>query len=289
MIQKKVFGRTGHYSTRTLFGAVAFAGVEQKQADETFELLLEAGVNHVDVAASYGDAELRLGPLMKKYREQVFLATKTGERTYEGAWKELQRSLERMQTDHIDLWQMHGLYKQDEWDVAMSKGGALEAFIEAREKGLVRYLGVTGHGLSVPGMHMKSLKRFDFDSVLLPYNFLLMQIDDYRTSFEQLLAMCAERNVAVQTIKSLARRPWNNRDQWASVWYEPLKQDEAIRNAVHWVLGDDRVFLNTTGDVNLLPKVLKAASEFESRPSDETMRAMMEDQQMDNIFQGDWE
>jgi aryl-alcohol dehydrogenase-like predicted oxidoreductase len=271
MIEKIPFGRTGHLSTRTLFGAAALSKVTQAEADKTLELLLEYGVNHIDTAVMYGEAELRIGPWMEDHRGDFFLATKTEERTYQGAWDELQGSLERLHTDYVDLWQMHVLINPEEWEIAMGPGGALEAFIEAREKGLVRHLGVTGHEVRVAAMHLRSLERFDFDSVLLPLNYPMMQNPDYAADFEALVSLCQERNVAVQTIKSITRGTWGDKPQTAATWYEPLIDQDAIDLAVHWVLGHPDVFLNTVGDIHLLPKVLDAASRFKGRPSDGEM------------------
>ncbi|MGB5059883.1 MAG: aldo/keto reductase [Candidatus Promineifilaceae bacterium] len=262
MIPKLSFGRTGHLSTRTLFGAFAVGFIPQVEADRVLDLLLSYGINHIDTAHSYGDAELRLGPWMKDHRQDFFLATKTEQRTYRGAWDELRQSLDRMQTDHIDLWQMHLLVDPDEWDVAMGPGGALEAFVEAREQGLVGYLGVTGHGVTVAQMHLRSLARFDFDSVLLPYNYSLMQNPQYAADFAALTAVCAERHVAIQTIKSLARGSWGAKPQTRNTWYEPFEKEAEIETAVHWVLNRPDIFLNTAGDPDLLPLVLAAASRF---------------------------
>lgn len=262
MIPKIEFGRTGHLSTRTLFGAAALSQVSQDDADRTLDLLLEFGVNHIDTAASYGEAELRIGPWMARYRDQFFLATKTEKRTYAGAWEELQRSLERLRTDVIDLWQMHILVDPTEWETAMGPRGALEAFIAAREQGLVRYLGVTGHGVTIARMHQRSLDRFDFDAVLLPYNYAMMQNSHYAADFETLLATCQQRHVAVQTIKSLTRGPWGDKPPTRATWYEPFEDPEEIETAVHWVLNRPGIFLNTVGDIDLLPQVLAAASRF---------------------------
>jgi aryl-alcohol dehydrogenase-like predicted oxidoreductase len=262
MIEKIEFGRTGHMSTRTLFGAASLASVTQAEADQTLDVLLAFGVNHIDTAASYGDAELRIGPWMKQHRQNFFLATKTEKRTYQEAKEELHRSLERLRVDSVDLWQMHILVDPVEWETAMGPGGALKAFIEAREEGLVRYLGVTGHGTTTAAMHLRSLERFDFDSVLLPYNFSMMQNPQYAADFETLLAICQERKVAVQTIKSIARGPWGNKSHDRATWYEPLEKQSEIDTAVHYVLNNPGFFLNTAGDIHLLPKVLDAASRF---------------------------
>ncbi len=208
MIEQQPFGRTGHMSTRTIFGAAALGAVTQDEADRTLEQLLAHGVNHIDVAASYGDAELRIGPWMDRYRDHFFLATKTGQRGYQEARDEIHRSLERLRVDHVDLIQLHNLVDPIEWDQALSPGGALDAAIEAREQGLVRFIGVTGHGGSIAAMHRRSLERFDFDSVLLPYSYIMMQDPHYAADFEALFELCRARNVAVQTIKSIARQPW---------------------------------------------------------------------------------
>lgn len=275
MIPKAKFGRTGHMSTRTLFGAAALGSVSQEEADRTLELILQHGINHIDTAASYGDAELRIGPWMPRHRDQFFLATKTGDRTYKEARDSIHRSLDRMRTDHVDLIQLHNLVEPDEWEVAMGPGGALEAAVEARDAGLVRYIGVTGHGLTIAAMHKRSLERFDFDTVLLPYSYILMQNAQYAADFEALIALCQQRDVAVQTIKSIVRAPWDDRPHTASTWYDPLREQPDIDKAVHWVLGREGVFLNTVGDIHVLPKVLDAASRFEKRTSDADMAELM--------------
>jgi len=270
MIERAPFGATGHESSRVIFGAAALGDVSKADADRTLQVLLEHGINHIDVAASYGDAELRIATWLKEH--EFFLATKTGERTYAGAREEIRRSLDRLGVDRVDSIQLHNLVDVIEWDIALSPGGALEACIEAREEGLVRFIGVTGHGLSVPKMHQRSLGRFAFDSVLCPYNFVQMQDDRYAQTFDALAAMCVERNVALQTIKSLARAPWEGRRQTAATWYEPLTGPADVDRAVAWVLGNRQVFLLTTGDVNVLPRLLDAAERAGERPSDDEMR-----------------
>ena len=261
------FGRLGHQSTRTLFGAAALGAVSQDDADRTLDVLLQYGVNHIDVAASYGDAELRIAPWLKRYREQFFVATKTGERRAAGAKEELHRSLDRMGIDHIDLWQLHNLADPIEWDIALSPGGAIEAAVEAKQQGLIGGIGVTGHGLQIAATHRRSLQRFDFDSVLLPYNYITMQSAYYAENFDALLATCLERNVAVQTIKSIAYRPWMGQEHTRSTWYRPLEQQDEIDIAVWWALARPGIFLNTVGDINLLPRVLDAASRFDAKRS----------------------
>jgi aryl-alcohol dehydrogenase-like predicted oxidoreductase len=283
-IVKKVFGRTGHNSTRLLFGAAAFENVTQNDADRTMELLIEHGINHIDTAASYGESELRLGPWMAKHRDGFFLATKTEERTYDKAKAEFEKSLKRLRVDNVDLIQLHHLVGEDEWHVAMGPDGALKYLEEARDQGSVKYIGVTGHDLAIARMHQKSLERFDFDSVLLPYNYLMWQNDTYRTGFNEVVRMCRERNTAIQTIKSITRRPYPKEEPTHSTWYEPLTDQPSIDKAVHWVLGNNDVFLNTAGDIALLPKVLDAAERFEARPSDDTMQAMVDEWRMEPLF-----
>jgi aryl-alcohol dehydrogenase-like predicted oxidoreductase len=275
MIAKLPFGNTGHLSTRTLFGAAALSSVSQAEADRTLEILLEYGVNHIDTAASYGEAELRIGPWMPRYRKQFFLATKTGKRTYQEAKEEFHKSLERLRVDSVDLLQLHHLVDPKESEIAMGPGGALEAALEAREQGLVRFIGVTGHELVAAAMHRQKLARFPFDSVLLPYNYILMQNPQYTADFEALIALCRTRNIAVQTIKSLSRGPWNDKPKIRATWYEPLEDQADIDLAVHWVLSRPGVFLNTVGDIHLLPKVLDAASRFQTAPSDADMQALV--------------
>jgi len=284
MIQKQPFGRTGHVSTRILFGAAALGQVTQDEADRTLDLLLEYGINHIDTAASYGDAELRIGPWMARHRQNFFLATKTEMRTYQEAKEELHRSFERLRVDSVDLWQIHALMKPEEWDIAMGPGGVLEAFIEAREQGLVRFLGITGHGTGIAALHMRSLERFDFDSVLLPYNYTMMQNPQYAADFESLYKICQEKKVAVQTIKSLARGPWGDKPQTYATWYEPLTDQASIDQTTHWVLSRPDIFLNTVGDIHLLPKVLDAASRFQTGPSDQEMQSTVKALELEPLF-----
>lgn len=275
MISRQLFGRTGHHSSRVIFGAAAFSRVTQDEADRSLEVLLEHGVNHIDTAARYGDSELRIGKWMARHRQDFFLATKTRERSYQAAWDDLRRSLDRLRVNAVDLWQFHHLVDPQEWEIAMGPDGALAAAVEAREQGLIRFIGVTGHGLPIPSMHLRSLERFDFDSVLLPYNVTMMRIPQYAVDVAALLKACADRGVAVQTIKSLAVGPWREMPT-RSTWYEPLEAQADIDAAVHWVLGRPEVFLNTAGDVCLLPRVLEAAGRFEHRPSEAEIQAAVD-------------
>ena len=285
MIARQLFGRTGHRSTRVIFGGYALSQATHTEADHVLDVLLEYGINHIDTAPMYGNAEKCIGAWMEQHRDDFFLAAKTRKRGYEGAWEDLQLSLNVLRVDHIDLWQMHGLTNPVGWEKAMGPGGALEAFVEARDKGLVRFLGVTGHGNKVAEMHKRSLERFDFDTVLLPYSYLQMQNPHYAADFNDLIGMCRDRNVAVQTIKSIARKPWKNRPKtYNTYFYEPLETQAAIDKSVHWALGLPDSFLITTGDMGLLPKILEAANHFEGRPSDAEMSALVDEFDIEPIF-----
>ena len=284
MIAKAPFGSTGHESTRTIFGAAALGSVSHADAERTLETLLEHGVNHIDTAASYGDSELRIASWLARHRDSFFVATKTGKRDYAAAREEIRRSLDRLGVDRVDLLQLHNLVDVIEWEFALREGGALEAAIEARDEGLIRFIGVTGHGLTVARMHGRSLERFPFDSVLLPYSYIQMRDQRYAADFEELAATCTERGVAMQTIKSISLAPWDGRTSTASTWYEPLREQADIDLAVHWVLGRPGVFLNTAGDVTLLPKVLDAARRFDSQPPDDALEDLASRRKLVPLF-----
>ncbi|HEY42615.1 MAG TPA: aldo/keto reductase [Anaerolineae bacterium] len=284
MIGKQPFGRTDHMSSRVIFGAAALWDVTQQEADQVLGMLQEYGVNHIDTAPTYGDSELHVGPWMERHREDFFLATKVDLRTYDEAWGQIHASLERLRLDHLDLIQLHNLIEPEEWEVAMGSNGSLKAVIEAREQGITRFIGVTGHGVTAATMHKKSLERFDFDSVLITYSYILMQNPDTAAKFDSLIKLCREREIAVQTIKSVTRRPWGDREKTRTTWYEPLEEQEAIDKAVHWVLGNLDVFLISVGDTQILPKVLDAASRFEARPSEEEMQSLLSEQEMEPLF-----
>lgn len=284
MIRKQSFGNTGHMSTVTIFGAAALGRATQKEADKVLEVLRRYGVNHIDTAASYGDSELRISPWMKNHRNEFFLATKTGKRTYEEAKEEIHLSLERLNVDSVDLIQLHNLVHPDDWDIAMGKHGALEAVIEAKEEGQTRFIGVTGHGLMVAAMHKRSINHYPFDSVLLPWNYILHKEERYREDFLSLQEICKDHNIAIQTIKSITKGPWGDKPQNQNTWYEPLKKQEDIDKAVSWIIGHDHIFLNTAGDIQLLPKVLDAASRYQEKPNAEDMECMVREKRMTRFF-----
>jgi aryl-alcohol dehydrogenase-like predicted oxidoreductase len=283
-IERLPFGSTGHDSSRCIFGAAAFWSVDQAEADRTLALLHEHGINHLDVAHSNGDAEDRIGPWMADHRDDFFLATKTEQRTRDGARDEIRRSLERLRVDSVDLIQLHNLVDREEWETALGPGGALEAAIEAREEGLVRWIGVTGHGLAVAERHLASLERFAFDSVLLPMNYTMLQNRTYAETFDELLDVCEERGVAVQTIKSLAKGRWQGDGSHGVPWYEPIADAGAIRLAVAWTFGRPGIFLNTISDLSLLPLVLDAAESPGTPASDEQMNHLVVDQGLTPLF-----
>ena len=287
MLPTQPFGHTGHDSSRVIFGAAALGAMNQDRADATLALIDAHGVNHIDTARGYGDSELRLAPWLATNRDRVFLATKTGERAGAAARAELEDSLTRMGVDHVDLIQLHNLVEPEEWETAFAPGGAVEALAAAREEGLCRFIGVTGHGLRIPSMHLRSLRAFDFDSVLFPYNFVLLERPDYRADVEALLELCADRRVAVQTIKAIARSRWVGSREGKFSWYEPLTDPEAIRRAVHYVLGNEQLFLNSTSDATLLPALFAAAEAEVHAPSADELRADIETFGITSLFDGD--
>ena len=273
MIERIPFGSTGHESSRALFGAAALGGMRQERADAILDVLLEFGVNHIDTAAAYGDSELRIAPWMKVHRGQFFLATKTGARDAAGARESLERSLERLGEEQIDLIQLHNLVDIEEQEVALGPGGALQAFVAARNQGLVRFIGVTGHGTFAPARHLESLRRFPFDSVLAPCNFAMLAQPEYASDFGKLVDTCRERGVALQIIKSIARRRWTEADEEKRFsWYRPIRDPGALSRAVHFVLSRPGLFLNTSSDATLLRPTLEAAAEVADSPAEDAMR-----------------
>ena len=261
-MQTRRFGRTSHNSTIAIFGAAAFWQISQADADKVMEQVIEAGVNHIDIAPSYGQAEERVGPWMPRERQRFFLGCKTMERTKEGAWDEMRRSLKRLQTETFDLYQCHAITSMEELDAVTMKGGALEAFVEARQRGLCKYIGITGHGAQSPQIYLEALRRFDFDSILFPLNFVQMAIPEYRKQAEALIAECKTRDVGTMIIKAITRAPWGERPHTAATWYEPFDQMDEIQGAVNFALSYEVTGLCTAGDTRILPLMLKACENF---------------------------
>ncbi|HSK66586.1 MAG TPA: aldo/keto reductase [Anaerolineales bacterium] len=259
---KRRFGRSGHMSTVAIFGGAAFSEISQEDADRVMEQVIEAGINHIDIAPSYGQAEERVGPWMKQERSRFFLGCKTMERTKEGAWNELRQSLKRLQTDSFDLYQCHAITTMQELDAVTMPGGALEAFEEARREGLVKHLGITGHGVNAPEIYLEALQRFDFDSVLFPINFVQMGNPDYRRHAKELISVCRAKDVGTMVIKAVTKAPWGDRERTATTWYEPFDQMDEIQRAVNFALSYEITGLCTPGDVRILPMFLQACENF---------------------------
>ncbi|MEK6207873.1 MAG: aldo/keto reductase [Chloroflexota bacterium] len=286
MIRSAPFGSTGHQSRRTIFGAAALGTVTDAEADRALELVLRYDLNHLDTAASYGDSELRIAPwLAREGRDRFFLATKTGMRTYAEARDQIRLSLRRLGVDHVDLIQLHNLVDQQEWDVAMGKDGALRAAVEARDAGLARFIGVTGHGLQVARRHRESLERFPFDSVLFPYNATQLAGEQYAREAEDLIALCEKRGVAIQTIKAITLGPWpGERPARPTTWYEPLTDQRDIDLTVRFVLARPGLFLNTASDIDLLAKILDAADRGGPSPTPEEIEDLVRRREMAPLF-----
>jgi aryl-alcohol dehydrogenase-like predicted oxidoreductase len=283
-METRRFGRTGHMSTVAIFGAAAFSNVSQEDADKAMERIIEVGVNHIDIARSYGEAELRVGPWMPRERGRFFLGSKTTVRTKEGAWKELQESLKRLQIEALDLYQIHAVTTMDELDAVTMKGGALEAFLEARQNGLTRFIGITGHGVNAPQIYLEALQRFDFDSVLFPLNFVQMANPEYREYAEELIATCKAKDVGTMIIKSITRAPWGNREHTATTWYEPFDNIEEIQPAVNFALSYDITGLCTAGDTRVLPIMLKACENFTPLGDSEREEMISSGKQYEPLF-----
>jgi len=283
-METRRFGRTGHMSTVAIFGAAAFSQVSQEEADKAMELIVEAGVNHIDIARSYGEAELRVGPWMPRERGRFFLGSKTTQRTKEDAWKELQESLKRLQIEALDLYQIHAITTMEELDAVTMKGGALEAFLEARREGLTRFIGITGHGVNAPKIYLEALRRFDFDTVLFPLNFVQMANPEYRKYAEELIATCKAKDVGTMVIKSITKAPWGERQHTATTWYEPFDQSDEIQRAVNFALSYDVTGICTAGDTRVLPLVLKACGNFTRLSDSEKVEMIQSGKQYEPLF-----
>ncbi len=265
-METRRLGRTGHQSTIVTFGGAAIGKVTQDVADVAIQTALDHGVNHFDVAPTYGDAELRMAPWMKEHRSTIFLGCKTTERTREGAKRSIHATLERLGVDNCDLFQFHSVGTMEKLDLCLGKGGAIEAVLEARDEGLCKYIGITGHGLDAPKVHAEALRRFPLDTVMFPLNFVLYtNVPEYRRDYEALIALCQAQDVGIHIIKTLAKAPWNGRQHPATTpWYEPLTDQATIDKAVAWVASQPIHTMCSSADVTVLPKFLDAAERYQS-------------------------
>lgn len=275
MLQTRRFGRSGHMSTLAIFGAAAFWEISQPEADRVMETVIAAGVNHIDVAPSYGQAEQRLGPWMARERGRFFLGCKTMMRSREGAWDELRQSLKRLHCETFDLYQLHAITSFDELDAVTGRGGALEALVEARQAGLIKHIGITGHGVDAPEIYLEALQRFDFDSITFPLNYVQAGNPKYYRQAEELIRQCQLKDVGLMVIKSITKGPWMEKEKTHTTWYEPFTEMDEIQRAVNFVLSHEVTGICTAGDITLLPKVLKACEDF-ARMSRKDMGKLIE-------------
>jgi aryl-alcohol dehydrogenase-like predicted oxidoreductase len=287
-MERRRLGRTGHLSSVVAFGAAALKDADERTAERALELALERGVNHIDIAPRYGKAEALVGPHIPAIRDRIFLGCKTAERTKEAARTQLHRSLELLRTDRFDLYQLHAVRRIDDLDACTGPGGALEALIEAREQGLVRHLGITGHTHDAPRTFVEALNRFPFDTVMFPLNFVLWSIPEYRRDAEELLELCQARDVGVHIIKTLARDPWGDRPRRYATWYEPFDDQETIDRAVAFNLSLPVTTLCSTGDVQILPKILAAAERFHGQQAPERDALLATAGRYHSPFVGEW-
>lgn len=283
-METRRFGRTGHMSTVAIFGAAAFWEISQEDADKVMEQIIEAGINHIDVAPGYRQAEIRIGPWMPRERGRFFLGCKTQERTREGAWKEMHESLKRLQTETFDLYQFHAITTMEELDAITMKGGALEAFEQARREGLTKFIGITGHGVNAPQIYLEALRRFDFDSILFPLNFVQMANPEYRKHAEELIATCRAKDVGTMVIKTITKAPWGERQHTANTWYEPFDKMDEIQRGVNFALSYDVTGLCTVGDTRLLPMVIQACENFTRLNQDEIEQMIKSGEQYEPLF-----
>jgi len=283
-METRQLGRTGHMSTVAVFGAAAFWEISQADADQVLESVIAAGINHIDVAPSYGQAEMRIGPWMPRERGRFFLGCKTMERTKEGAWKEMQDSLKRLQTETFDLYQFHAVTTMEELDAITMKGGALEAFVEARRAGLTKFIGITGHGAESPKIYLEALRRFDFDTVMFPLNFVQMANPAFRKHAEELIVACKAKDVGMLIIKSITKAPWGERQHTATTLYEPFDKSDEIQRAVNFVLSHDVTGLCTAGDTHVLPLVIQACENFSRQSRDEMEEMIQSGKQFEPLF-----
>jgi aryl-alcohol dehydrogenase-like predicted oxidoreductase len=283
-MEKRELGRTGHFSSVAIFGGAAFWDITQSMANQVMEQVLVAGVNHIDIAPSYGVAEDRMGSWLKRERQRFFLGCKTMERSAKGAWNEMQASLKRLQVEQFDLYQIHAITTQEELDAALRKGGVIETLMKAREEGITRYLGITGHGMQSPALFLQAIQRFDFDTIMFPLNYALFAQDEYRMGALELLRECKARRIGTMIIKSVARAPWNEKQKTHTTWYEPFHILQTIQESVNFVLSQDVTGLCMAGDVTVIPMVLQACEHFTQLSEDEQKTLIERGKTMEMIF-----
>ena len=261
-MEKRRLGRTDHESTVVTFGTAGIGRVSQEVADRAVEQIIEHGVNHIDIAPTYGEAMERMAPWMLKLRDSMFLGAKTRERTRELAWANIESCMSRLGVESFDLFQLHSVGTMEDLDKVTGSGGALEALVELRERGLTRWVGITGHGPDAPRVHLEALRRFDFDTVMFPLNATLYRNAEYREHAEELLSVANQRDVGVHTIKMLARGGWGDREREHTTWYDPHREQSEIDRALWWLLSQPMHTAPSVGDVELLPRSLDAAQRF---------------------------
>lgn len=283
-MEKRRFGRTNHMSTLAVFGGVALGQIDQPMADKVVQQVLDAGVNHIDIAPSYGEAESRLGPWMPRIRDNFFLGCKTMQRTKHGAIQEFNESMERLQVDAFDLYQLHAVTTMEELDQCTQTGGSLEGVIEMREKGLTRFIGITGHGMQTPAIFIEALQRFDFDTVLFPIFPALFANEDYRSQALALLDLCEEKDVGVMTIKAIAKGPWGDREPHYHTWYIPFDDQETIQTNVNFSLSHKLTHICTVGEYRIIGKVLTACEHFEPMDVDAQQELVKEQSELEIFF-----
>lgn len=277
-LERRRLGRTEHQSSVVIYGAASLSNVSQDEADRSIQYALDVGINHFDTAASYGDSELRMAPWMKSIRSDIFLATKTEKRNRDESMRQIEQSLSRLQVDRVDLLQLHAVTTFEELDEVTGPGGALEAVIAAKEQGMAKHIGITGHGHLAPAVHLEALRRFPFETVLTPLNFILYNNADYRESFRKLEEEIVRQDAGLMVIKAVAKRPWpdGSAHNYAT-WYEPFDDPQSIAKSVSFVLSNRTLTgLASAGDVNLLPRIVDAAKRY-SVMTDQEQEELMAD------------
>ena len=268
-MERRRLGKTEHQSSVVTFGTYAIGSVSQAEADRAIEFALSRGINHFDVAPSYAEAELRLGDYLKRHPQpDLFIGCKTQQRDAAGAAEELHRTLDRLGRDRFDLYQLHAVGDLGELDRCFAPGGSVEAFLAAREEGLVGHIGITGHGLEAPATHAEALRRFPFSTVMVAVNPVLDAIPGFRRDWEALLDACAAADVGIHVLKATAKAPWGERQPTHNTWYEPLTDQTEIDRAVAWALDRPVTTLCSSGDLAVFPKVVEAADRYRPGASD---------------------